>query len=59
MSNSSSGSYDETTWANYLAVVVFDQESDIIWMNQFYNCGDGVIIVGETVGDVGDVVGQC
>ncbi|KAK4154513.1 aspartic peptidase domain-containing protein [Chaetomidium leptoderma] len=33
------------------AYLVFDQESDIVWMNQYYNCGDGVITVGETKAD--------
>jgi hypothetical protein len=39
--------------------VVFDQQSDIVWMNQYYNCGDGVVTVGETKGDTKYVVGAC
>lgn len=44
------------TW---LYLVVFDQESDIVWMNQYYNCGDGVVTVGETVRDTGSFAGAC
>lgn len=40
-------------------VVVFDQQSDIVWMNQYYNCGDGVVTVGETKGDTGSIIGAC
>ena len=39
--------------------VVFDQQSDIVWMNQYYNCGDGVVPVGATKGDTKYVVGAC
>ncbi len=39
--------------------VVFDQQSDIVWMNQYYNCGDGVVTVGATKGDTKYVVGAC
>jgi hypothetical protein len=39
--------------------VVFDQQSDIVWMNQYYNCGDGVVTVGETPKDTKYIVGAC
>ena len=39
--------------------VVFDQQSDIVWMNQYYNCGDGVVTVGEFKGDTKNIVGAC
>jgi hypothetical protein len=39
--------------------VVFDQQSDIVWMNQYYNCGDGVVTVGESKGDTKYIVGAC
>lgn len=42
-----------------LCQVVFDQQSDIVWMNQYYNCGDGVVPVGQTANDTGAVVGAC
>ncbi|KAL2146353.1 hypothetical protein VTI28DRAFT_4378 [Corynascus sepedonium] len=41
------------------AYLVFDQQSDVVWMNQYYNCGDGVVTVGEVKGDTGDIVGAC
>jgi hypothetical protein len=39
--------------------VVFDQQSDIVWMNQYYNCGDGVVSVGQSANDTGLIVGAC
>lgn len=39
--------------------VVYDQQSDTVWMNQYYNCGDGVVTVGENKGDIKDIVGAC
>lgn len=39
--------------------VVFDQQSDTVWMNQYYNCGDGVVTVGAYKGDTKNVVGAC
>ncbi|AEO68532.1 uncharacterized protein THITE_117234 [Thermothielavioides terrestris NRRL 8126] len=41
------------------AYLVFDQQSDTIWMNQYYNCGDGVATVGLSKGDTGRIVGAC
>ncbi|KAL2166995.1 hypothetical protein VTG60DRAFT_1889 [Thermothelomyces hinnuleus] len=41
------------------AYLVFDQQSDAVWMNQYYNCGDGVVTVGETKGDIRNIVGAC
>ncbi|KAL2125694.1 hypothetical protein VTJ04DRAFT_2059 [Mycothermus thermophilus] len=41
------------------AYLVFDQQSDIVWMNQYYNCGDGVVTVGAEKGDPGNIVGAC
>ncbi|KAK3997748.1 Candidapepsin-1 [Cladorrhinum sp. PSN332] len=41
------------------AYLVFDQQSDTVWMNQYYNCGDGVVTVGETPRDAKNVVGAC
>ncbi|KAK3906050.1 aspartic peptidase domain-containing protein [Staphylotrichum tortipilum] len=41
------------------AYLVFDQQSDIVWMNQYYNCGDGVRTVGLTKMDVGAINGAC
>ncbi|KAH8885347.1 acid protease [Thozetella sp. PMI_491] len=41
------------------AYLVFDQQSDVVWMNQYYNCGDGVVTVGQSVKDTQYVVGQC
>ncbi|KAK0712433.1 aspartic peptidase domain-containing protein, partial [Lasiosphaeria miniovina] len=38
---------------------VFDQQSDVVWMNQYYNCGDGVVSVGQTTRDTQYVVGAC
>ncbi|KAH6845822.1 aspartic peptidase domain-containing protein [Chaetomium sp. MPI-CAGE-AT-0009] len=38
------------------AYLVFDQQSDIVWMNQYYNCGDGVVTVGEIKGDTGSII---
>ncbi|KAK3937813.1 acid protease [Diplogelasinospora grovesii] len=40
-------------------IVVFDQQADVIWMNQYYNCGDGVVSVGQSVKDTGYIVGAC
>lgn len=40
-------------------IVVFDQQSDIVWMNQYYNCGDGVVTVGQKANDTGAVMGAC
>ncbi|KAK3689153.1 aspartic peptidase domain-containing protein, partial [Podospora appendiculata] len=44
---------------NGIIVVVFDQQSDVIWMNQYYNCGDGVVSVGLTARDTKNVMGAC
>ncbi|KAK1833961.1 aspartic peptidase domain-containing protein [Podospora conica] len=41
------------------AYLVFDQQSDIIWMNQYYNCGDGVVTVGVNPMDIGNIRGAC
>ncbi|KAK1760239.1 aspartic peptidase domain-containing protein [Echria macrotheca] len=41
------------------AYLVFDQQSDVIWMNQYYNCGDGVVTVGQTARDTQYIVGAC
>ncbi|KAK3312756.1 aspartic peptidase domain-containing protein [Apodospora peruviana] len=41
------------------AYLVFDQQSDVVWMNQYYNCGDGVVSVGEKARDTKGVVGAC
>ncbi|GAB1318287.1 Aspartic peptidase domain-containing protein [Madurella fahalii] len=41
------------------AYLVFDQQSDTVWMNQYYNCGDGVVTVGETPRDTQHIVGAC
>jgi hypothetical protein len=41
------------------AYLVFDQESDVVWMNRYYNCGDGVVTVGNSPKDTQYVVGQC
>ncbi|KAB5582304.1 aspartic peptidase domain-containing protein [Coniochaeta sp. 2T2.1] len=41
------------------AYLVFDQQSDIVWMNQYYNCGDGVVPVGQVPNDTGSVMGAC
>lgn len=41
------------------AYLVFDQQSDVVWMNQYYNCGDGVVTVGQTPRDTKNVVGAC
>ncbi|KAK0724356.1 aspartic peptidase domain-containing protein [Lasiosphaeris hirsuta] len=41
------------------AYLVFDQQSDVIWMNQYYNCGDAVVTVGQTVRDTQYIVGAC
>lgn len=42
-----------------LWTVVFDQQSDVVWMNQYYNCGDGVVTVGYTARDTKNIVGAC
>ncbi|KAM7214966.1 hypothetical protein V8F06_009643 [Rhypophila decipiens] len=39
--------------------VVFDQQSDVVWMNQYYNCGDGVVTVGYSAKDTKNIVGAC
>ncbi len=39
--------------------VVFDQQSDVVWVGQYNNCGDGVRAVGQTKMDVGNLVGAC
>ena len=39
--------------------MVFDQQSDVIWMNQYYNCGDQVVSVGQTARDTQYIVGAC
>ena len=39
--------------------VVFDQQSDVVWVADYYNCGDGVAMVGEKQADTQYVVGQC
>ncbi|KAL1838502.1 hypothetical protein VTJ49DRAFT_2609 [Mycothermus thermophilus] len=41
------------------AYLVFDQHSDTVWMNQYYNCGDGVVTVGAEKGDPGYIIGAC
>ncbi|KAK0705788.1 aspartic peptidase domain-containing protein [Apiosordaria backusii] len=41
------------------AYLVFDQQSDVVWMNQYYNCGDGVVTVGQTPRDTKNVFGAC
>lgn len=41
------------------AYLVFDQQSDLVWMNQYYNCGDGVMAVGQTAKDTQYVIGAC
>lgn len=41
------------------AYVVFDQQLDVVWLADYYNCGDGVILVGKEAGDTGWVTGQC
>lgn len=38
---------------------MFDQQTDTVWMNQYYNCGDGVRTVGERPGDIADFKGEC
>ncbi|KAL1845023.1 hypothetical protein VTK73DRAFT_1316 [Phialemonium thermophilum] len=40
-------------------IVAFDQESDVVWMGQFKNCGDEVVSVGRAGLDTGNVVGAC
>ena len=42
-----------------ILVVVFDQQVDVVWMADYYNCGDGVQMVGEHAADTQYVVGQC
>ncbi|KAM7187729.1 Candidapepsin-1 [Naviculisporaceae sp. PSN 640] len=42
-----------------LVAVVFDQQSDVVWMNQYYNCGDGVVTVGYSARDTKNIVGAC
>ncbi len=39
--------------------VVFDQQSDVVWIADYYNCGDGVAMVGEKPADTQYVRGQC
>jgi hypothetical protein len=39
--------------------VVFDQQTDRVWMANYYNCGDGVSEVGWEAGDTADMVGLC
>ncbi|KAK0648347.1 aspartic peptidase domain-containing protein [Cercophora newfieldiana] len=41
------------------AYLVFDQQSDVIWMNQYYNCGDQVVSVGQTARDTQYIKGAC
>ncbi|KAK3385561.1 aspartic peptidase domain-containing protein [Podospora didyma] len=41
------------------AYLVFDQQSDVVWMNQYYNCGDGVATVGVTARDTKNIIGAC
>jgi len=41
------------------AYLVFDQQVDVVWMADYYNCGDGVQMVGENPADTQYVVGQC
>ncbi|KAK0624261.1 aspartic peptidase domain-containing protein [Immersiella caudata] len=41
------------------AYLVFDQQSDVIWMNQYYNCGDQIVSVGQTARDTQYIVGAC
>ncbi|KAJ9149891.1 Acid protease [Pleurostoma richardsiae] len=41
------------------AYLVFDQQSDVIWLGQYYNCGDGVVTVGKKPGDVESATGAC
>ncbi|KAK4161711.1 Candidapepsin-1 [Cladorrhinum sp. PSN259] len=41
------------------AYLVFDQQSDTVWMNQYYNCGDGVVTVGQRSGDTKNIIGAC
>ena len=42
-----------------MRLVVFDQQSDVVWMNQYYNCGDGVVTVGQTARDTKNIIGAC
>ncbi|KAK5662411.1 hypothetical protein OQA88_8322 [Cercophora sp. LCS_1] len=41
------------------AYLVFDQQSDVVWMNQYYNCGDRVVTVGQTPRDIQYIRGAC
>jgi hypothetical protein len=41
------------------SVVVFDQQSDVVWMADYYNCGDGIAMVGDQPGDTQHVIGEC
>lgn len=43
----------------FTGLVVFDQTSDTVWMAPYYNCGDGVKLVGREKGDVAQAVGRC
>ena len=42
-----------------LFTVVFDQPSDTVWMAPYYNCGDGIKLVGMEKGDVKLAAGRC
>ena len=45
--------------SNIPRLVVFDQQVDVVWMADYYNCGDGVQMVGENPADTQYVIGQC
>ncbi|KLU87093.1 hypothetical protein MAPG_06098 [Magnaporthiopsis poae ATCC 64411] len=61
MQPADAGSTDYVLGATFLrgAYLVFDQETDIVWMGSYRNCGDGVVPVGVEYADAQSKVGRC
>jgi hypothetical protein len=55
------GSNRSRTWIYLLIlpIVVFDQQTNQIWMSNYRHCGDDVTEVGFQPGDVGTIQGLC
>ncbi|KAL8369835.1 hypothetical protein RB595_000263 [Gaeumannomyces hyphopodioides] len=61
MQPADAGSTDYVLGDTFLrgAYLVFDQETDIVWMGSYRNCGDGVVPVGDEYADTQSKIGRC
>ncbi|KAL8359168.1 hypothetical protein RB598_007839 [Gaeumannomyces tritici] len=61
MQPADAGSTDYVLGDTFLraAYLVFDQETDIVWMGSYRNCGDGVVPVGDEYADTQTKMGRC